>query len=157
MGSRYRGECLKRDGYLCRNCGVTATHAHHIVPVAAGGFDVLSNLAALCDECHGLVHGGNFTNLSALTKAGLQKAKERGVRLGGTGGSSNSLAAMSRARTQKAENHARAVGSLVKSLRSQGNTLREIATVLNDSGYRTAQGFEWKATQVQRVLRRLIS
>lgn len=94
--------------------------------------------------------------ISRRTREALAAAKARGVRLGGAGGSSNSLTAMNRARSRNADDHARAVGPLIQSLRSRGNTLREIATVLNESGSRTAQGCEWQATQVQRVLRRLL-
>ncbi len=93
--------------------------------------------------------------ISRRTREALAAAKARGQRLGGTGGASNSLAAMNRARSKNAEEHARAVGPLIQSLRNRGNTLREIATVLNESGSRTYRGCDWKATQVQRILRRL--
>jgi hypothetical protein len=146
-------ERLDRDP-LCCNCGERATCAHHIVPLVLGGSDTLGNLASLCDGCHGLTHGIPL-NHSEATKRGLAAAKARGVKLGGTGGSSSSLAAMNRARSKNAEEHARAVGPLIQSLRNRGNTLREIATVLNESGSRTYRGCDWKATQVQRILRRL--
>lgn len=58
-----RKQAYKRDNYECQNCGVgggskgeVELHAHHIVPVSAGGNHTLSNLSTLCDTCHGLIH-----------------------------------------------------------------------------------------------------
>lgn len=62
----------KRDGYRCAACSQSRDlddgpewqteeadlHAHHIVPLGAGGSNARSNLITLCDECHGRVHGG---------------------------------------------------------------------------------------------------
>lgn len=51
----------KRDNYTCQGCGdedASELHAHHIVPLGAGGSNARSNLITLCDECHGRVHGG---------------------------------------------------------------------------------------------------
>lgn len=51
-----------RDGHTCQGCGsnddTDEMHAHHIVPLGAGGSNARSNLITLCDECHGRVHGG---------------------------------------------------------------------------------------------------
>ena len=44
----------------CCNCGSPADHLHHIVPRALGGSDRQSNLAPLCESCHGLVHSREF-------------------------------------------------------------------------------------------------
>lgn len=56
---------FKRDRYKCRNCkrkggdkGDVELHTHHIVSKAKGGDDTLSNLVALCKECHQSVHNG---------------------------------------------------------------------------------------------------
>lgn len=51
----------ERDDHTCQGCGATDAnelHAHHIVPLGAGGSNARSNLITLCDECHGRVHGG---------------------------------------------------------------------------------------------------
>ena len=70
----------------CVNCGKRATHRHHIVPKSLGGTDKFSNLAYLCDECHGKIHGIEYGNgqlsHSELTRIGLQKAKASGKRVG---------------------------------------------------------------------------
>jgi hypothetical protein len=51
----------RRDNHTCQGCGdedASELHAHHIVPLGAGGSNARSNLITLCDECHGRVHGG---------------------------------------------------------------------------------------------------
>lgn len=53
-----RRQVYKRDGYHCQNCQATDTtlHAHHIVPLSAGGSNSLTNLVTLCEQCHELIH-----------------------------------------------------------------------------------------------------
>ena len=58
-----RKQAYERDNYYCRNCGVgggtngdAELHAHHVVPVSAGGNHTLSNLYTLCETCHSLIH-----------------------------------------------------------------------------------------------------
>lgn len=47
--TRDQGKCVdhRRRGIL-----VTATDVHHIVPLARGGTNTMSNLICLCDTCH---------------------------------------------------------------------------------------------------------
>lgn len=56
IDSRLRHEVFKRDNYKCLECGATnkdsMLHADHIIPVAQGGSDELSNLQTLCDKCN---------------------------------------------------------------------------------------------------------
>lgn len=52
-----RFEILKRDGYRCQMCGVTAKDGatleiDHITPVARGGTNDADNLQVLCRECN---------------------------------------------------------------------------------------------------------
>lgn len=53
---KLRHEVFKRDGYRCRECGATnkqtRLHIDHIIPVAKGGTNDLSNLQTLCEECN---------------------------------------------------------------------------------------------------------
>jgi 5-methylcytosine-specific restriction endonuclease McrA len=50
-------QVLVRDGYRCANCGGTGEmHVHHIVPLANGGSNQLTNLKALCKDCHQRIH-----------------------------------------------------------------------------------------------------
>ncbi len=59
-------ETLRRAGGICELCGQPAPfrdingepflEVHHIIPLAEGGPDDLSNTAALCPNCHRAVH-----------------------------------------------------------------------------------------------------
>lgn len=54
---RLREQVLQRDSYLCQRCLALgryqeASEVDHIIPVAKGGSDQLSNLAAICTPCH---------------------------------------------------------------------------------------------------------
>lgn len=52
----FKHEVFKRDGYRCLECGATnkkcKLEIDHILPVAQGGTDELSNLQTLCEECN---------------------------------------------------------------------------------------------------------
>lgn len=65
---------------FCINCGKPATALHHIVPLVLGGNDIPSNIAPLCDECHGKIHGVAFKNgnlsHSDLIRQGIARKKE---------------------------------------------------------------------------------
>lgn len=52
-----RQATLKRDRHLCQVCEAAgrvtvATEVDHITPKAEGGTDDMSNLAAICSNCH---------------------------------------------------------------------------------------------------------
>lgn len=54
---RIRTQAMKRDTYLCQPClqhgrTAVATEVDHITPKAGGGTDDLSNLQAICSDCH---------------------------------------------------------------------------------------------------------
>lgn len=53
---RLRYEILRRDGFRCRYCGLTATEAEltvdHVVPVVLGGGDDAENLVCCCRPCN---------------------------------------------------------------------------------------------------------
>jgi hypothetical protein len=73
---------------FCAICGKTEDlHHHHIVPVIRGGDDNETNLITLCVEHHAWIHAlkpSMWNNHSALIKAGLEKARKNGSRLGRT-------------------------------------------------------------------------
>ena len=52
----FKHEVFLRDGFRCLECGATNKNSRleidHIVPVAQGGTDELSNLQTLCDDCN---------------------------------------------------------------------------------------------------------
>lgn len=100
--------------------------------------------------------------ISARTKAALQAAKRRGVRLGNP----NGAAALRRARKGNqaalaaiqsgADRHASDLAPVIEHLRAQGHhSLRQLASALNDQHYRTPRGGAWHATSVKNLLARI--
>ena len=147
--SALRTTCLREANNECANCSQTATQAHHVVPLVLGGFDKLSNLVALCEECHEKVHGTKLRNHSELTKEGLRKTKERGVKLGGA---RHHLPALNQAKQARVREEAEALAPLLLPLRQQGKSLRAVAEQLNRDGVKTRTGGAFYATKVGRLL-----
>ena len=102
--------------------------------------------------------------ISARTKAALQAAKARGVKLGGRrdtlrGGTPNEYQPdPARAREglmKAAEEFAQQVGPLILAMRQKGISLRQIGAALTNHGVRTARGGAWSADAVRQVLLRV--
>lgn len=73
----------KEKGIKCCNCQSTQEiQYHHIVPLASGGFDIISNIAPLCPKCHALIHSKKSMASSTLIKQGMARAKAEGKRIG---------------------------------------------------------------------------
>lgn len=49
---------IAERGHKCQHCGrhVARLHAHHIIHIARGGQNDLSNLVLLCADCHAFEH-----------------------------------------------------------------------------------------------------
>lgn len=99
--------------------------------------------------------------ISRRTKEALKAAKARGVKLG-TAGSNNlknrklgSQRGMA-TRMSNAQAQADRLGLTIRPLVDQGLSLRAIASHLNDAVIPTARGGSWSATQVKRVVDRLM-
>ena len=69
---------LRTTDHVCFECGITADHAHHVVPRVLGGTKTVD----LCAPCHSKVHSANLTT-SALVKEGLRKRRAKGLCGGG--------------------------------------------------------------------------
>ncbi|MDA2738392.1 HNH endonuclease signature motif containing protein [Bacillus cereus group sp. Bc015] len=80
----HKHSILKEIGEAgCVNCGSHyEKQLHHIVPLALGGTNNLSNICVLCGVCHAKVHDRKTTNIRELTIAGQKRAKEKGVKFG---------------------------------------------------------------------------
>lgn len=90
--------------------------------------------------------------ISKRTKAALQEAKAKGVKLGGY---RKGAEARYKAISDMADTNAQRVINTVQPLREQGMTLQQIADRLTELGVRTAQGSErWHPITVKRVLDR---
>jgi len=124
---------MRNDSVVCFECGQEAEHRHHVVPRVLGGTQTLP----LCRACHAKVHSRESMAHSSLTKAGLQKARERGVKLGGA------LPVIDLA-----------TESLILSMRESGQGYWAIAKTLNSQGVPTARGRQWYGTTIQTVVRR---
>jgi len=138
---------------FCAVCGVeTDLHHHHFKPKSHGGDDLDTNMLTLCTEHHREIHGQNYRNNinhSKLTREGLQRAKEKGVRLGAP---VYTIDAMVKAKKEKALKDAQKVADVILPLRKQGATLRNICEVLNASGMKTCRGGSFHPSLVSRML-----
>jgi DNA invertase Pin-like site-specific DNA recombinase len=105
--------------------------------------------------------------ISQRTKAALAAAKERGVLLGSAReghwegreearrrGTEVGLAKAHKAISAKARAEYADIRPHVLELHEQGNSLRQIAAVLNGEGHRTRRGAAFTAVQVQNILAR---
>lgn len=107
---------------------------------------------------------GEREMISQRTKAALQAAKARGVKLGGANPKCrNNLKPAARAigRVKAARSiseKAREADALIwndmQPLKAEGRSLREIADALNDRGITSRRGKPWNAVQVSRILKR---
>jgi DNA invertase Pin-like site-specific DNA recombinase len=87
--------------------------------------------------------------ISERTKAALQAAKARGVRLG------NPKIEVAHAKNSaEADAFAARVRPMIEGYRAEGLSLRAIAAKLTERGVATARGGRWEAAQVRGVLRR---
>ncbi len=99
--------------------------------------------------------------ISARTKAALSAAKARGVKLGNpriadiqAKGAAAGAAKGAAANREAANEFAASILPIVKPLRDQGLSLRQITDALNTQGVATARGGAWGATQIADILRR---
>ncbi len=93
------------------------------------------------------------TFISERTKAALQAAKARGVKLGGMRDATMKRNAAIQA---KADAEAAKVMKLIKPMQEAGASLAHIARTLDEMGIATSRGGKWTAMQVSRVARRSI-
>ena len=56
VSNKMRFAIYERDGYRCRNCGISQSYAQleidHIIPIAKGGKSTPDNLQTLCHKCN---------------------------------------------------------------------------------------------------------
>lgn len=138
---------------ICTTCASECDelHAHHIVPRSLGGLDIPGNLVYVCTACHSKIHNKDFTNHSALTRAGLAKAKARGVKLGGY---REGHTAHHEAVKKLADDKADSVGAKIEELRASNYTFAAIANSFNNESIPTARGGKWYGTTVRNYYNR---
>jgi hypothetical protein len=54
---KLRQKAYERANHKCELCGALAEHIHHIEYPKYSYLDKLSNLIAVCDKCHKILHG----------------------------------------------------------------------------------------------------
>lgn len=71
ISKELRVQVLIRDKSTCRMCGRSkdevSLHVDHIVPVAKGGTDEISNLATLCSDCNIGKSDSTFTDYQNMS------------------------------------------------------------------------------------------
>jgi len=88
--------------------------------------------------------------ISQRTKAGLERAKARGVKLGRNG------MALAKQNAARANSQARELRPVIRRLRKEGvTTTRAIAAALNDQGIKSARGGQWHPQTVSLLLKRI--
>ena len=139
-------------------------NAHFLLGLRDAGVDFVAadmpNANRLTVGIMAMVAEDEGQRISARTKAALQAAKRRGVKLGGNRGVTPT-AKMRKlsvaARQERAASRAADLAPIIDELRASGLTsLRAIAAELNKRDIPTSRGdAEWSANQVKRVLDRL--
>jgi DNA invertase Pin-like site-specific DNA recombinase len=93
--------------------------------------------------------------ISARTKVALQAAKERGTKLGGfKGGPVPDHRLGVAAKRAKADGFAARVRPTIATLQAEGKSLHQVAAELTTRGVMTANGGQWNATAVRRLMLR---
>lgn len=58
VSNKMRFSIYERDGYRCRNCGISSKYASleidHIIPISKGGKSTYNNLQTLCHRCNAM-------------------------------------------------------------------------------------------------------
>ena len=93
--------------------------------------------------------------ISDRTKAALKALKARGVKLGKPENLTHAAQVKGAAtNAKKADERNRDVTPVVLAMRAEGLGMKAIADRLNAEGHTTANGGDWHAAQVQRILKR---
>jgi DNA invertase Pin-like site-specific DNA recombinase len=117
------------------------------IPAGPVGKFIVQQMAAVAELERGLI--------SQRTKAALAASKARGKKLGGyRGGPVVDGTKGTEALQKAADDFAASVFPMVREMRGNGLTLREIAGRLAADGIRTARGGQWTAMAVKNVLDR---
>jgi DNA invertase Pin-like site-specific DNA recombinase len=92
--------------------------------------------------------------IATRTRDALQRAKARGVKLGGPKLAEARKAAVGRRNVANADHHAANVLPVIREIQRSGASLHQIADALNARGIGTPRGGRWYAKSVSNVLAR---
>ncbi len=138
----------------CFECGATENLIqHHVIPRIFGG----NKTICLCQKHHDIIHNVVSKNISIseLTKQGIHKARNRGIKLGNPK-PERALKNALKAKQERADVFAAELAPIINHLRSVGMpTLRDIAFCLNLRGFKTPNNKAFKPQSVKNLLIRL--
>jgi len=137
---------------FCAICGETNDlNYHHFTPRISGGSDDETNILTLCYKHHCEIHGRKYYDLvnhKQLTKNGIQKAKDRGVKLGNP-----NLVEMNKTRKRKARIFAYEYQDEVLDLKSKGFSHTQICQEFMKKQYKTSgRSLIWHPVQISRII-----
>ena len=139
------------DSAKCFECNsISNIVKHHVIPQSLGG----KNTIPLCQPCHDKVHGVKLRNisLSNLTKRALQKAKQRGVKLGNPN-FKLSVKLMNDGASKAKKEFRIKMSPITTYLKNNGfKTLQSKADYLNNENIPTRTGRKWTAGTVHNLL-----
>ena len=135
---------LKTKDHDCFECGVTADHAHHVVPRVLGGTKTVN----LCAPCHSKVHSANLTT-SALVKEGLKKRRDKGLCGGGKPRFGYWYDQDGKVHKNKYEQ--KVIKGVLK-MRSKGMSMYKIADHYADEGVLNRNGKPIDRNQIRRII-----
>jgi hypothetical protein len=121
----------------CFECDKTENlHKHHVIPRSLGGERTL----LLCPECHGKIHGLDFSNHGNLIKLGIAKTEKKlGRPCFGEFDGEEEIIKMIRALRRKSKGGKRL-------------SLARVAEILNQDGVPSREGKPWRPEVVRRIL-----
>ena len=138
----------------CFECETTEDlQQHHVVPRSRGG----TKTVTLCHSCHMKAHGRDSKGLNhnRLTKEGLARAREKGIKLGNPSLKEARLKAVEKRKLQGKETADR-VMPMIEMIRQSGITsLSGIARKLNELNYPTSKGGKWFPSTIKSILKRM--
>lgn len=130
----------------CFECGSPSDHNHHVVPKSKGG----TRTVPLCERCHGLVHGVDFTSHRELTRAALAAKRARGERLGKV---PYGFTVAADRKTLLPEPREQAVIARIRAWRADGKSYRQIARWLERDGA-PKRGEKWNVSVIHALAKR---
>jgi hypothetical protein len=135
----------------CVECGSKENIVmHHIMPQSRGG----KFMVPVCQPCHDKIHGCRVRNISIsqLCKDGIEKARARGVKIGGPR-PDISISAMVEGNKKAMEKFARESKPFIAEARNKGmTTLQDIANYLNTNDILSRTGRNWYPNSVRRAM-----
>jgi hypothetical protein len=140
------------DIVSCFECEVKENIIHHhVVPRSLGGKKTIP----LCQSCHDKVHRlKRFRNISIsnLTKEGLQRAREKGVKLGSRD-PEKSVKLMNIASVKAKKEFRSKMNPIINELRKNGcKTLKSFADRLNEMKMFTRTGKKWTPGSINNLI-----